>query len=74
MREREFMVDKDDPAGTIIIHRVREHCRPRIETAERILFNAAAYRLDRELGIPEHIAVENNLTIRAKWPDMLFDY
>ncbi|HMT06859.1 MAG TPA: hypothetical protein PKA82_02565 [Pyrinomonadaceae bacterium] len=73
MRERELHRDKNDLAETAFIRRIRERRRLRLGTAETLLFNAAAYRLDRELGIPEHIAVENNLTVRPKWPEIIYE-
>lgn len=73
MRERELQRDKNELTDTAIIRRVRERRRLRFGSGDTLLFNAAAFRLDRELGIPEHIAVENNLTIRRKWPEIIYD-
>lgn len=73
MRERDLKRDKNDLAETAIIRRIRERRRLHVETAETLFFNAAAYRLDRELGIPEHTAVENNLTVRPKWPEIIYE-
>lgn len=73
MRERDLNKNRNELTDTAIIRRERSRHRLRIETAETFHFNAAAFRLDRELGIPEHIAVENNLTVRPKWPDVIFD-
>jgi hypothetical protein len=56
---------------TAIIRRVRMLRRLRIESGDRICFNAAAYRVDRELGIAEHMAVENNITIIPRWPELI---
>lgn len=59
--------------GTAIIRRMHERRRIRMEHVDTIFFDVAAYRLDRELGIAEHIAVESNLRIVSKWPDVIFD-
>ena len=73
MRERDLSKNRNELTETAIIRRERSRRRLRIETAETLVFNAAAYRLDRELGIPEHTAVENNLTIRPKWPEIVYE-
>lgn len=73
MRDRELQRDKNELTDTAIIRRVRERRRLRFGSGDRLLFNAAAFRLDRELGIPEHIAVENNLTVRPKWPEIIYE-
>jgi hypothetical protein len=59
--------------GTAIIRRMRERRRLRVETADSILFDVAAYKLDRELGFAEHIAVERNLSVVSKWPEVIFE-
>lgn len=73
MRERELNKNLHERSDTAIIRRERSRRRLRIETAETLVFNAAAYRLDRELGIPEYVAVENNLTVRTKWPEIIYE-
>lgn len=45
--------------------------RLRIESGDRICFNAAAFRVDRDLGVAEHLAVENNITIIRRWPEII---
>lgn len=43
----------------------------RIESGDTIRFDIGAYRMDRSLGIAEHVAVENSLTVVRYWPDIL---
>ncbi|MBX3298784.1 MAG: hypothetical protein KF736_04885 [Acidobacteria bacterium] len=71
MRERDLRNDKDDSAPTAIIRRERTLRRLRFETGDTIRFDAAAFRLDRSLGIPEHTAVMRNLTIIPAWPEVI---
>lgn len=56
---------------TAIIRRMRSRRSFRIETAEAIYFDVAAFRLDRKLGIAEHTAVERNLRVVSSWPDII---
>ena len=73
MRERNLSDNQTEMPGTAIIRRERERRRLRVETADTLLFNAAAFRLDRELGIAEHVAVENNLRVVTRWPAIVYD-
>jgi hypothetical protein len=57
---------------TAIIRRMRSPRRLRVESADRIFFDVAAFKLDRKLGIAEHTAVERNLSIVSTWPDVLY--
>lgn len=52
---------------------MRERRRLRIEAGDSIRFDVAAYKLDRELGIAEHLAVERNLVVVSRWPDVIFE-
>lgn len=71
MRETDRPNERTNMPGTAIIRRMRARRTLRIETADSIVFNVAAYKLDRELGIAEHIAVENNLRLITNWPEVL---
>ena len=73
MRESDLNEDRKDMPDTAIIRRMRNRRAIRIGTGDSILFDVAAYKLDRELGVAEHTAVENNLRIVTKWPDIIFD-
>lgn len=73
MRNRDTADNRTDMPDTAIIRRMRARRSLRVETAEKIYFNAAAFRLDRELGIPEHTAVERNLHIIPRWPDIVYE-
>lgn len=73
MRERDLNNEQTEMPGFAVIRRMRARRRLGIETAQSLMFNAAAYRLDRELGVAEHIAVENNLRIVSKWPDLIYE-
>ena len=55
-----------------IIRRMRSRLSLRVETAEAIYFDVAAFRLDRKLGFAEHTAVERNLRIVSTWPEILY--
>lgn len=57
---------------TAIIRRMRSPRRLRVESADTIFFDIAAFKLDRQLGIPEHTAVERNLSIVSTWPDIVY--
>ena len=72
MRDRDLSDNKSDMPETAIIRRMRSPRRIDVETAESIFFDAAAFKLDRKLGIAEHIAVERNLRVVSMWPDLLF--
>lgn len=73
MRENNLNEERKDMPDTAVIRRMCSPRRLRIEQADSILFDVLAYKLDRELGVAEHIAVERNLRIVSKWPDILFD-
>lgn len=73
MRESNLNDEREDMPDTAVIRRMRSPRQLRIEQADSILFDVAAYKLDRELGIVEHVAVENNLRIVSKWPDIIFE-
>lgn len=73
VRDADLRDEITDPTGTAIIRRMRDHRRFRFESGDSILFDVAAYRLDRELGLSEYQAVENNLRMFRKWPDIIFD-
>jgi len=64
--------ERKDMPDTAVIRRIRSPRRLRIEEADSILFDVAAFKLDRTLGIAEHIAVERNLKVVSTWPDILF--
>ncbi|CAN5594840.1 hypothetical protein BH24ACI3_BH24ACI3_10640 [soil metagenome] len=71
MRDDELTDRKTEKTETAIIRRMRSPRRIKLETAEIIFFDVAAFKLDRGLGIREHIAVERNLTIVSRWPEVL---
>ncbi len=73
MRNRDTADNRTDSPETAIIRVERSRRRFRFESGDTIRFDAAAYRLDRELGIPEHIAVMRNLTVIPHWPDILVE-
>lgn len=73
MRETDRPSERTNMPDSALIRRVRARRVFRLESADSIVFNVAAYKLDRELGIAEHIAVENNLRIITSWPDVLLD-
>ena len=73
MRETGPPNERTNMPETALIRRMRARRVLRIESGDSIVFNVAAYKLDRELGIAEHIAVENNLRIITSWPDVLLD-
>ncbi len=72
MRNKDANENRSEMPGTAIIRRMRSPRRLRVESADTILFDVAAFKLDRKLGIPEHTAVERNLTITTTWPDIVF--
>ena len=72
MRNRDVNDNRSDMPETAIIRRMRSRRSLRVETAEAIYFDVAAFRLDRKLGIAEHTAVERNLRIVSAWPDILY--
>lgn len=71
MRNRDASDNRSDMPETAMIRRMRSRRSLRIETAEAIYFDVAAFRLDRKLGIAEHTAVERNLSIVSAWPDVI---
>ncbi|HQZ96949.1 MAG TPA: hypothetical protein PLP21_11575 [Pyrinomonadaceae bacterium] len=71
MRNRDVNDNRSDMPETAIIRRMRSRRSFRVESAEAIYFDVAAFRLDRKLGIAEHIAVERNLSLVNAWPDIL---
>lgn len=72
MRDRDLNNNKSEVSEMAIIRRMRSPRRIDVETAESIFFDVAAFKLDRKLGIAEHIAVERNLRVVSAWPDILF--
>ncbi|MEQ1604000.1 MAG: hypothetical protein ABL999_03955 [Pyrinomonadaceae bacterium] len=72
MRNRDATDNRSDMPETAIIQRMRTRRALRIESAEAVYFDVAAFRLDRKLGIEEHIAVERNLRIVSTWPEILY--
>lgn len=71
MRNKDANENRSEMPGTAIIRRMRSPRRLRVESADTILFDVAAFKLDRKLGIAEHTAVERNLTVTTTWPDIL---
>ena len=71
MRNRDASDNRSDMPETAMIRRMRLRRSLRIETAEAIYFDVAAFRLDRKLGIVEHTAVERNLRVVSAWPDII---
>ncbi len=71
MRDNDLTDRRTEKTETAIIRRMRSTHRLRIETADSILFDVAAFKLDRSLGISEHLAVERNLKIVNSWPEIL---
>lgn len=71
MRNRDANYNRSDMPETAIIRRMRSRRSLRVETAEAIYFDVAAFRLDRRLGIAEHTAVERNLRVVSSWPDII---
>lgn len=71
MRNRDANDNRSDMPETAIIRRMRSRRSLRVETAEAIYFDVAAFRLDRKLGIAEHTAVERNLRVVSSWPDII---
>ena len=72
MRDSGLTERESDMPGTAVIRRMRSPQRLRVEAADSILFDVAAYELDRKLGIAEHIAVERNLKVIRTWPDIVY--
>ncbi len=73
MRDADLKDEITDPTGTAIIRRMRDRRRFRFESGDSIQLDIAGYKLDRELGIPDFLAVENNLRVIPRWPDLLLD-
>ena len=71
MRNRDASDNRSDMPETAMIRRMRLRRSLRIETAEAIYFDVAAFRLDRKLGIAEDTAVERNLRVVSAWPDII---
>ncbi len=71
MRDRDLTDRTTEKTETAIIRRMRSPRRISIETAEKIYFDVAAFKLDRSLGIAEHLAVERNLQVVTSWPEIL---
>jgi hypothetical protein len=71
MRDNDLTDRKTEKTETAIIRRMRTPKRIKIELAGSILFDVAAYKLDRELGFREHVAVERNLKVVSAWPDFI---
>ena len=72
MRDGDLIEGNKDTPGMAIIRRMRSPRRMRIEAADSIFFDVAAFKLDRQLGIAEHFAVERNLRVVSTWPDVVF--
>ena len=72
MRDSDLNDNKSEVPEMAIIRRMRSPRRINAETAEAIFFDVAAFKLDRKLGVAEHVAVERNLKVVIKWPDLLF--
>ena len=72
MRDRDLTDNKTDMPETAIIRRMRAPRRLEVATADAIHFNVAAFKLDRQLGIAEHTAIERNLSVVSTWPDLIF--
>lgn len=73
MRDRDLADNNNDLPEMAIIRRMRSRRTLRVESADAIYFDVAAFKLDRELGITEHLAVERNLRIVSTWPDIIYD-
>jgi hypothetical protein len=73
MRNRDSHENRSDSPITAIIRRERTRRRLVFEPGDTIRFNAAAFRLDRTLGIPEPTAVERNLTVIPHWPEIVHE-
>lgn len=73
MRDRELSSGGTEKQEFAIIRRMRARRRLRIESGDAIRFNVAGFKVDRELGVAEYAAVENNLEIVRRWPDVLTD-
>ncbi len=71
MRDNPLTDRKTERTETAIIRRMRSPRRIMFETAETVFFDVAAFKLDRGLGIRDHIAVERNLKIIPTWPEVL---
>lgn len=71
MRDNDLNDNRSDMPEIAIIRRMRSPKRLNVETAESILFDVAVFKLDRKLGIAEHVAVERNLRVVSRWPDIL---
>lgn len=72
MRDGDLAEGKKEMPVMAMIRRIRSPRRLRIEAAESIFFDVAAFKLDRQLGIAEHTAVERNLRVVSTWPDLVF--
>ncbi len=73
MREADLKEEIADPTGKAIIRRMRDRRRFRFESGDAIQFDVAGYKLDRELGIAQFLAVENNLRIIPRWPEVIYE-
>ncbi len=71
MRDSDLTDKRKEMPDMAVIRRMRAPRRLRVESADRIFFDVAAFKLDRLLGIPEHTAVERNLTVTTIWPEIL---
>lgn len=72
MRNRDTNDNRSDMPEMAIIRRMRWRRAFRVESAEAIYFDVAAFRLDRKLGVAEHLAVERNLRVVSAWPEILY--
>lgn len=73
MRDADRKDDITGTTGTAIIRRMRARRRLSFGSGDTIEFDVAAYKLDRELGIAEFIAVENNIRIVSRWPEVILE-
>lgn len=73
MRNPDTAANRTDSPETAIIRIERTRRRLVFQSGDTIRFDAAAFRLDRTLGIPEHTAVMLNLTIIPAWPEIIVE-
>lgn len=73
MKESELASSGTEKQEFAIIRRMRARRRFHIETGDVIRFNVAGFRVDRDLGVAEQTAVENNIEIVRRWPEVIAD-
>ncbi len=71
MRTNNLTDRKTEKTDSAMVRRMRSPLRLRIETADAIFFDVGAFKLDRNLGICEHLAVERNIQVVTSWPEIL---